>query len=94
VTGAANGREALDRLNAALEPHVVLLDLVMPVLDGVGMLRAVQADPAMAAAGHQVIIMSSTPKHVAAGIPPVYPWLAKPFTAAQLVAAVETALAG
>src|SRR5215467_3091523 len=35
VATAANGREALDRLNAAVEPYIVLLDLVMPILDGI-----------------------------------------------------------
>ena len=89
VTSAANGREALERLSMALEPQVVLLDLVMPVLDGAGVLRAIEADPSLAAAGHRIVIMSSTPRHVASYVPPEYPWLAKPFTPAQLLAAVE-----
>lgn len=39
VGEAANGRQALE-LVAALHPDVVLLDLSMPVLDGLGVLRA------------------------------------------------------
>ena len=31
---AANGRQALDRLTAGMHPCVILLDLMMPVMDG------------------------------------------------------------
>jgi CheY-like chemotaxis protein len=34
VVSAANGREALDRLHAMSPPSVILLDLMMPVMDG------------------------------------------------------------
>jgi CheY-like chemotaxis protein len=34
VTQAANGREALDQLRDGMRPCVILLDLVMPVMDG------------------------------------------------------------
>jgi CheY-like chemotaxis protein len=34
VTCAANGREALDRLRDGFRPCVILLDLMMPVLNG------------------------------------------------------------
>lgn len=41
---AANGREAVDLVRAH-RPHVVLLDLQMPVLDGVGVLRELDGAP-------------------------------------------------
>ena len=31
---AANGKQALERLNAGIHPCVILLDLMMPVMDG------------------------------------------------------------
>lgn len=34
VTGVGNGREALDALDAGAKPRVILLDLMMPVMDG------------------------------------------------------------
>ena len=34
VSQAANGREALDQLEGGMRPCVILLDLVMPVMDG------------------------------------------------------------
>ena len=34
VETAANGRQALDRLASGVQPSVILLDLMMPVMDG------------------------------------------------------------
>ena len=34
VVGAAHGQEALDKLEQGLSPKVMLLDLMMPVMDG------------------------------------------------------------
>ncbi len=34
VEVAANGRQALERLTAGMQPCVILLDLMMPVMDG------------------------------------------------------------
>jgi CheY-like chemotaxis protein len=31
---ASNGKQALERLNAGLHPCVILLDLMMPIMDG------------------------------------------------------------
>jgi two-component system sensor histidine kinase/response regulator len=41
---ASNGREALDQIKKEL-PDLVLLDLMMPVLDGFAVLRQIKADP-------------------------------------------------
>jgi len=34
VEVAANGKQALDRLSSGVQPCVILLDLMMPVMDG------------------------------------------------------------
>jgi class 3 adenylate cyclase len=48
VTTAADGAEALAALRAA-EPDIVLLDIVMPVLDGMTVLERMKADAALRA---------------------------------------------
>ena len=44
VTQAGNGREALDMMSA-VEPRLILLDLMMPVMDGFGFLAALRVRP-------------------------------------------------
>lgn len=44
VAEAADGVQALDALRASAVPLVVVLDLDLPRLDGIGVLRAVAAD--------------------------------------------------
>lgn len=47
VHEANDGREALDCL-ADFRPHLVLTDLMMPVMDGVELIRRIRADPSKA----------------------------------------------
>ena len=56
VLEAGNGVEALDILRASEQSLVVLLDLLMPQLDGVGMLHAVVADARLATQHAYVLI--------------------------------------
>jgi CheY-like chemotaxis protein len=59
VHSVANGQEALDFLHHHdAAPSVILLDLVMPVLDGYGFRRRQQRDPALAAI--PVIVLAAT----------------------------------
>jgi CheY-like chemotaxis protein len=44
VVTAANGRQGLDRA-ARERPDLVILDLMMPIMDGCAMLEAMRADP-------------------------------------------------
>ena len=44
VETAADGREAID-VTRRLRPSVVVMDLAMPVMDGVTAIRALKADP-------------------------------------------------
>jgi CheY-like chemotaxis protein len=49
VAEAVNGREALQRLRGGRRPRVILLDLMMPVMDGWAFLAERRQDPALAA---------------------------------------------
>jgi len=58
VVTATNGREGLARLaDAEARPDLVLLDRMMPVVDGAEMRRAMRADPLLAAI--PVVMMSA-----------------------------------
>ncbi len=63
VLTAINGRHGLERLKES-QPELVLLDFMMPVLDGPAMVRAMRTDPEARAV--PIIIMSSLPESVIA----------------------------
>ena len=48
ASAVANGREALDYLQRAERPGLILLDLMMPVMDGWEFRREMRRDPALA----------------------------------------------
>lgn len=56
IAVATNGKEALDYLLHQPPPDLILLDLMMPVLDGYGFRQEQQQQPAFA--GIQVIVLS------------------------------------
>jgi putative two-component system response regulator len=57
VAEASNGEEALSLLRAGLRPKVILLDLWMPVMDGVTLCRILAEDPELASI--PVVIVSA-----------------------------------
>jgi CheY-like chemotaxis protein len=63
---AANGREALDYLHSAGKPNVILLDLMMPVMDGWEFRRLQKADPELAPV--PVIVLSAVDPPRAASV--------------------------
>ncbi|MBX3186533.1 MAG: response regulator [Labilithrix sp.] len=64
---ASNGREALERLaDGQSRPDVVILDLVLPVMDGGRVYRAMQTDPVLARI--PVIISTSNPTRAPTGV--------------------------
>jgi CheY-like chemotaxis protein len=81
LASAANGKAGLQAARAE-RPDLILLDYMMPVMDGLQMLRALRADPALASV--PVIMMTAAPL----GIPDAdHLWdalLLKPFEASQL----------
>jgi CheY-like chemotaxis protein len=93
VATAANGRQGLERLAEAPRPDVVLLDMMMPVMNGPAMLAAMAADPRLR--GIPVIVLSSLPEEaVRARVEGVAAVLRKPYTAEQVLAAIARALGG
>ncbi|HEY7356235.1 MAG TPA: response regulator, partial [Ktedonobacterales bacterium] len=61
VAEALDGEEALTLLRRRSERRVVLLDHLMPVLDGTGVLRTLQAEPALAQQ-HTFILITALPR--------------------------------
>jgi CheY-like chemotaxis protein len=55
---AVNGRDAIDQLAAGFTPAVILLDLMMPVMDGPHFLKQCRLDPRYA--DIPVIVLSAT----------------------------------
>ncbi len=90
VVTATNGRQALARI-AEQRPDLVLLDYVMPILDGVGVLHALAADPS--ADDLPVVVMSALPEEAISGATNRYKaFLRKPFRIRTVLAAIETAM--
>jgi len=82
---ATNGQEALETLAASDRPDLVTVDLHMPVLDGLELLRRLRADSRYRSCKLLVISTENDPQRVAeAGQAGADGYLAKPFTTAAL----------
>ncbi len=82
----ANGREALDYLGEGARPHVILLDLMMPVMDGWEFRRQQQSDPTLATV--PVIVLSALDHRRAAEVDAVA-FLKKPLDFDRLLELVR-----
>jgi DNA-binding response OmpR family regulator len=92
VFSAANGKQGVEVM-AEHPPDLVLLDYMMPLLDGVGVLKAMRLDPKLATV--PVIMMSAMPEAVVSARCQGYvAFLRKPFDFHALLKAVERAMAG
>ena len=89
VLTARDGGDALEQLRQATEPHIVLLDVVMPGLDGPAVVHAIDEDESLRAVGHLVILMSAPLRLAARDIPATAGQLPKPFTRQQLIEIVK-----
>ncbi|MGZ3674605.1 MAG: hypothetical protein ACXVCO_09875, partial [Ktedonobacterales bacterium] len=62
---------------------------VMPLLDGPGLCREIEADDELRSAGHRIILMSSSGRLQSPDMPSTAGHLIKPFTRHQLLEAIE-----
>ena len=91
VAVANSGREALDHL--AAEPvDLVLLDILMPEMDGYAVCRALRADPATSFLPVVMITASGEQEKVAATEAGADDFIQKPFDQAELLARVHSLL--
>ncbi len=88
---AANGEDALKKIDMAAERfHLLITDLNMPRLDGIGLIRAVRSNPAyrftpilMLTTESQAEKKEEGKKAGATG------WIVKPFQPEQLIAVIR-----
>lgn len=91
VIEAVDGQDALPKLAAPV--HLVITDLNMPNLDGIGLIRQVRANPACK--GIPILMLTTESQETrkqegkAAG---ATGWIVKPFTPQQLLAVVKRVL--
>ena len=85
VVATNNGREALQAI-AESPPHLVLTDLMMPIMDGLALCRAMQADPAHRAI--PIVIMSAAADRAATSTCRYAAVLHKPFDLDQVLGTV------
>jgi CheY-like chemotaxis protein len=86
VDGAANGEEGLALLRSAPRPGLILLDLVMPVMNGAQFLACLRQDRSLA---DMPVVLMSAAMPGAAALPRADAYLYKPFDIAELLEAIE-----
>jgi signal transduction histidine kinase len=89
VTSCANGREALDRLRSGTRADVILLDLMMPVMNGWQFRVLQKGDPQIAAIPVLALSANDTPQAAAID---AEAYLRKPVDYDRLLGAIERAL--
>lgn len=85
---AANGQEALDYLRAGNRPRLILLDLMMPVLDGEQFREAQSRDPNLASIPVIIVSAASFAEAISAAR-----HIRKPFEVQELLDAIHQQIA-
>src|SRR5829696_5877429 len=92
VVTAADGEEALARIRET-RPDLVLLDIMMPKLDGIAVVKAIRADPELRGLPIILVTAKADPRDVVEGLDAGGDdYLTKPFEHAALVARVRSML--
>jgi CheY-like chemotaxis protein len=86
VDAAEHGADALARLARGERPALLLLDLVMPVMNGAELIARVRADPRLS--GLRMLLMTAAFTAPGPDLPKVDATLVKPFDLDDLLAAV------
>ena len=90
VHSAADGRDALNRLEFGLKPDVILLDLMMPKLNGFDVLQALQSRPDWKRI--PVVVVSANRCYQADDLAGAVSILRKPVNVDRLIEAVQQAV--
>lgn len=96
VVQAGDGLHALRLVAGGLRPDLVIMDVMMPELDGWETLSRLKADPAVEVADVPVIMLtalSADMDRIRGGIEGAVRYVTKPFAVSALVEAVDDALA-
>jgi CheY-like chemotaxis protein len=87
VLVAGNGQEALDVLAKESPVHVILLDLMMPVMDGMEFLKVLRASQDAVTAETPVIVVTAS--SVREVVPQTSALVRKPYDLAKLLEALQ-----
>ncbi len=92
VHEAGDGEEAI-RLAAPLQPRLILLDLVMPLMDGYAVLGGLKGDPATRKIPVMILSMRDREEDVVKGLDlGAEDYMTKPFGARELLARIRKIL--
>jgi DNA-binding response OmpR family regulator len=92
VFRARDGEEAL-QLAAAERPDLILLDVMMPVLNGFEVLRRLKGDPALATTPVIMLTAKGRERDVLGGLSAgAADYIVKPFSLKELTARIDSAL--
>ena len=90
---AVNGAEALQAVRES-RPHLIISDVVMPVMDGYAMCRAIKDDETLSDVPVIILTSLSDPQDVILGVEAgVDYYLTKPYQAEALLSEIEAVLA-
>lgn len=93
VVEAKDGQDALEKLKSPVSLSIVVTDLNMPVMDGIGLIQQLRAHPTHKYVPIVVLTTESdTAKKQAARSAGATAWIVKPFRPEQLVAVIQKVL--